>query len=227
MAETSVSTRGRIRSRSKAAWFSRTVISSPAPPATYSYAMCGIRALASGSKSSRVSGSVLTTLTRISCRRARSFVVLLVHPAAKHPSAERTEPAEDVIHVAEIGDLDQVTVEILHEEQPVPARRLFGRADDLDPVDLRQILVPAADAAHVDADVRQAAAVPFDDVRRQLRLEVEDLDDRAAWNAYPADLAGTAARHAEEAGDAVGRRIRHANQRTAEHVPVEPYGAVE
>src|SRR6266571_8150538 len=54
--DTSTRTRGRRRMRSKAARFSRSVISSPAPPATYSKARCEMRPWASDSKSPRLTG---------------------------------------------------------------------------------------------------------------------------------------------------------------------------
>src|SRR3954466_15323355 len=62
------------------------------------------------------------------------LVVLFVHAAPEHPAAERTEPVEHVIHVAEVRDFSQVPVEILDEEQPMAARRLLGRTDDLHPL---------------------------------------------------------------------------------------------
>ena len=109
----------------------------------------------------------------------------------------------------------------LHEEQPVSARRLLRRADDLDAF-AHQVVVPLPDAADVEADVRQADPVPHDRLRRLLRLEVEDLDHRAARNADPADLAGGAGHvDAEEPPHAVGRRVGDADERAAEHVPVE------
>jgi hypothetical protein len=67
---------------------------------------------------------------------------------------------EHVIHVLQIGDLDQVAVEVPAEEQPVAARRLLGRADDLD-APAHEVVVPPVDVRHVQADVREAEAVPL------------------------------------------------------------------
>ena len=48
--------------------------------------------------------------------------VPILPPPPEEPAAERTEPAEHVVHVAEVDDLDQVAVEVLAR------RRTSGRA---------------------------------------------------------------------------------------------------
>jgi hypothetical protein len=76
--------------------------------------------------------------------------------------------------------------------------------------------------------VREADAVPDDGRRRQLRLELEDLEDRAAGDPDPADLAaGLVSLYPEEAPDPIGRRVGHAHQGTAEDLPVELHRLVE
>src|SRR5215216_2114474 len=44
------------------------------------------------------------------------LVVLFVHPSPEDPPAQRPEPAEHVVHVAEIHQLDEIAVEVLAEE---------------------------------------------------------------------------------------------------------------
>src|SRR6185436_2728106 len=61
---------------------------------------------------------------------SRWLVVLLVHSATEEPSAQRTEPSEHVIHVAEIHQLDQVPIEVPGKEKRMAARRSFGTAHE-------------------------------------------------------------------------------------------------
>src|SRR6185503_477224 len=64
--------------------------------------------------------------------------------------------------------------------------------------------------------------------RGLLGLKLEDLEDAAAGDANPADLAcRPIVRHAEEGADALGWRVGDADQRAAEDVPVETYRFVE
>src|SRR4029453_17769811 len=167
-------------------------------------------------------------LPRRSAKRGGgSLVVLLIHSPPEDPAAQRPEPLQQVIHVSEISDLDQVAVEVLDEEQPVAARRLLRRTDDGHAL-RDQIVVPLPDPAHVQADVRQAESVPHHRLCRLLRCEVENLDHRAAGNPDPADLAGAARRvHAEEAAHALGGSVGDADQRTAEYLPPEAHRAIE
>src|SRR6185437_2417365 len=77
-------------------------------------------------------------------------------------------------------------------------------------------------------EMRQADAVPGTGRRRRLRLELEDLERRAARHANPSDLArGRRTIDLEEGPDPFRRRIGHADERAAEDVPVEPDGRVE
>src|SRR5688572_28236657 len=98
--------------------------------------------------------------------------------------------------------------------------------------------MPAMCVPDVERNVCEPDAVPGYRARWQLRVKLEDLEDGAARHADPADLAprflGRLARRqrnrrrdAEERTDAVRRRISDADQRTAEHVPVELHGAIE
>src|SRR6185503_6790021 len=162
------------------------------------------------------------------------LVILLVHAATEQPAADRTEPAQHVIHVAKVHQLDQVAVEILCKEKGVAARRALRLADALDPLADEEV-VPSLQVADVERDVRQPDLVPADRFRRQLGTELEDLEHAAARHADPADLArridaGDERRHrphAEERAHAIGRRIGDADERTAEHLPVELHRAVE
>ena len=73
-------------------------------------------------------------------------------------AAQRAEPAQHVVHAAEVGQLDQVAVRIADEEQRVAPGRAFGRADAFHaPSD--EAVVPPLRVAHVEADVGQADAV--------------------------------------------------------------------
>src|SRR5688572_32019800 len=72
----------------------------------------------------------------------------------------------------------------------------------------------------------QTCALPIS--RRQLRLELEDLQHRSTRHANPADLAGDLfAGDAKEAAYAFRRRIRHADERAPEDLPIEPYRPAE
>src|SRR5690606_38098539 len=76
-----------------------------------------------------------------SCGRGpRSLVVLLVHPSPEQPASQRTQPAEDVVHVAEVHQFDQVPIEVAAEEEGVAARGTFGAADTLDPFRLQVVV---------------------------------------------------------------------------------------
>jgi hypothetical protein len=76
--------------------------------------------------------------------------------------------------------------------------------------------------------VRQADAVPGHGAGRLLRLKLEDFEDTAARHANPPDLARRrVVGDSEKSPHAIGRRIGDANERTAEHLPVEPHGLVE
>src|SRR5678810_1092168 len=110
-------------------------------------------------KRERCSGgrSFRTGLARPKGRALR--VVLLVHPAPEDPPAEWTEPAEHVIHVAEVHQLNQIAVEILGEEKRVTARRSLRLAHTLD-ASADQVVVPALKISYVERDVREADLVP-------------------------------------------------------------------
>jgi hypothetical protein len=61
-----------------------------------------------------------------------------------------------------------------------------------------------------------------------VRLKLENLEDSAARDANPANLArGLRCLHPEKAADAIGGRIGHADQRAAEYIPIEADGLVE
>src|SRR4051812_31762752 len=76
--------------------------------------------------------------------------------------------------------------------------------------------------------MRQADAVPEHGIGGELRLELEDLEHRAARHANPPDPAAPLlALDAEERADAVRIRLGDADQRAAEDVPVEAHGGVE
>src|ERR1041384_6280588 len=69
------------------------------------------------------------------------FVILAIHSAAKEPAAERTQPAEHVVHVAKVHQLDQVAVEIPAEEEGMAAGRALRAADDVDAL-ADEVIVP-------------------------------------------------------------------------------------
>jgi hypothetical protein len=129
------------------------------------------------------------------------------------------------VHPAEVDHLNEVAVEVAGEEEPVAARRLLRRADHLDPFGL-QVLVPLPRVADVERKMRQADAVPRDFRCRQLRLELEDLEDCPARHAHPADLAARpgavgAAVHAKERAHPIRRRVGDADQPAAKHLRIE------
>ena len=64
-------------------------------------------------------------------------------------SRPAADPAEHVVHVAEIHHLDQVAVEVLREEERVAARRSLGLADALDAF-ADQVVVPLLRVADVE-----------------------------------------------------------------------------
>src|SRR5688572_32120066 len=99
-----------------------------------------------------------------------TLVVLLVHSAPKHPSAKRPQPVEHVIHVAEVHQLDQVAIEVPHEEERMSTRRSLGLADDLNPLGLK-VVVPFLQIFHVERNMRQPDAVPGHGPGRLLRLD--------------------------------------------------------
>src|SRR4051812_39468068 len=63
---------------------------------------------------------------------ARLVVVLLIAPTPEDPAPERTEPPENVVHVAQIHQLDEVAVKVFAEEEGVPSRRSLRCAEALD-----------------------------------------------------------------------------------------------
>src|SRR5579862_6056162 len=116
-------------------------------------------------------------------------VVRLVHAPAEQPTPEWSEPLEHVVHVSQVDHLDQVAVEVTREEKPVPPWRLLGSAEALDAFS-RQLLVPAMDVAHVHREMGEAHPIPGNRGRRELRLELENLERGAAGHSNPPDLAG-------------------------------------
>src|SRR5258705_2736949 len=166
--------------------------------------------------------------------RRHSLVIFPVHTPPEHPAAERPEPAEHVIHVAKVHQLDDVAVEVPCKEERVPPRRALRPADAFHPF-AHQVVVPPLQVADVEGDVRQSDLVPWHGRRRQLRTELEDFEHAAAGNANPADLARRIDAadqrrhrpHAEERAHALGRGIGDADERTAEHLPVELHRTVE
>src|SRR5438477_3826144 len=52
-------------------------------------------------------------------------VVLFIPSSPKQYPSERTEPAEDVVHVTQIDHLDQVAVEVFRKKERMAARRFF------------------------------------------------------------------------------------------------------
>jgi hypothetical protein len=88
--------------------------------------------------------------------------------------------------------------------------------------------VPPVEATDVERNVRQADLVPWNGNRRPLRTELEDLEDSATGNPYPANLAArSGAIDAKECPHTLGRGVRDAHERTTEDVPVKPDGLVE
>src|SRR6266550_1916267 len=219
----------------------KTEVLPPPPFSTYrlSFSLVTISALADGwgaccataieiaprtSNEPRMMRRFMLCLRR---RDYRSLVVLPIHPTPEQPAAERTQPANNVIHVSKVHQLDQIAVEIPAEEKGMAAGRALGAADDLDAF-ADEIIVPALQVADVEREMRQADAVPRNRHGRLLRLELEDLEHAAAGDTDPANPAG---RHIsgnmKEGSDALARRVRDADQRTAEHLPVEPHRAIE
>src|SRR5262245_53824373 len=76
--------------------------------------------------------------------------------------------------------------------------------------------------------MRQADAIPGDGGRRELRLELEDLQDRPARYPHPADLAARLlTADAEERADPFRRCVGYANETATKHVRVELHEPVE
>ena len=84
------------------------------------------------------------------------------------------------MHVAEIHQFDQVAVAVPCKKERVPAGGALGAADDFDTL-AHKIVVPLLGVAHVQREVRLADAAPGHLHRGLLRLEVEDLENGAAW----------------------------------------------
>src|SRR5262245_40137057 len=120
--------------------------------------------------------------------RYRLLVVPLVHPAPEQPAAKRSQPSEDVIHVAEVHHFDEVAIEISDKKEGVPTRRALRPADALHAFG-DQVVVPALQVPDIKGNVRQAYTVPRNRDGRLLRLEFKDLQDAAARYANPSDLA--------------------------------------
>src|SRR6476619_2167706 len=110
-----------------------------------------------------------------------SLVVLFISSPAEDPASERAKPPEHVKLVAEIHQLDQVSVKVFREEERVAARRALGLADAFDPFRLK-VVVPPLKILDVERNVRQADAIPGHQRRRDLRLERKDLEHRSAWH---------------------------------------------
>ena len=144
-------------------------------------------------------------------------------------TAERTEPAEHVVHVAQVDHLDQVAVEVAREEERVPARRLLRRADDTRRPCSSGSRATSAGVAHVEADVRQADAVPrhVDRPAAAARTRRSRARRRRGRESSRSCSAAPRPVDAEEAAHALGRRVGDADQRAAEHVPVELHRPVE
>src|ERR1041385_270478 len=155
------------------------------------------------------------------------FVVLPIHPAPEEPACKRSEPAEHVVHVAEVHQLDEIAVEIPAEEKRMTARRSLGTADALHTF-AEQVVVPPLQVAYVERDVREPDTVPRNRDRRLLRLELEDFEHPPAGHADPADFAGRCIRgDLKERTHALGRGVGNADQWTTEDLPVELHRAVE
>src|SRR5258708_22277419 len=88
-------------------------------------------------------------------KEKRLHVVLLILSSPKQHPAEWAEPAQHVVHEAEIDHLNQIAVEVPDEEEAMTARRPFRRGEALDTL-FFQVLVPAISVAHVEAAVREA-----------------------------------------------------------------------
>src|SRR4029079_16097680 len=154
-------------------------------------------------------------------------IVVLIHLLSEQPAPEGTQPLQHMVLVAQVHQLDEVAVEVLDEKERMAARRALGPAEAFHPPPL-QVVIPAVQVADVERNVGQPGLVPGDGFRRQLRVEREDLAPRAPCAAYPADLAAAVLPfHAEERAYPLRVAVGHADQRAAEHLPVEPDRPVE
>src|SRR6476469_5152709 len=148
----------------------------------------------------------------------RSFVIPGVSTAAKQPAAQRAQPLQHVVHVAEVHDFDQIPVEIPSEEEGVPARRAFRRTEHLHAF-TDEVIVPLLRVLHVEGNMREAHAVPLHIGGSLPRCELENLQHAPAGYSNPPNLAGgVRIVYTEEAPDAVRRRIRHTHERTSKYV---------
>src|SRR5260370_4833414 len=94
--DTSTRTRGRNRMRSKAARFSRRVISSAAPPVTYSKARCDMRPRARASKSPRLTGGTAPAGSEVGGPSAPWDCRGPARPATARPRVETSASRREV-----------------------------------------------------------------------------------------------------------------------------------
>src|SRR4051812_37491586 len=132
-----------------------------------------------------------------------------------------------MVHVAQVHEFDEVTVEIPGKEEGMPAGRPFRPAEAFDAPGL-QIVVPALQVTDVERDMGQTHLVPGNGARGQLRLERENLEDRPPRDPDPADFAAPLLPFdAEEGAHPLRIRVGDADQRAAEDLPVELHRALE
>tara|TARA_B100001013_G_scaffold330687_1_gene245788 strand:- start:211 stop:846 length:636 start_codon:yes stop_codon:yes gene_type:complete len=123
--------------------------------------------------------------------------------------------------MAQVSQLDEITVEILHKEQRVAMGRPLDRADDFYTL-VHKVVVPPLCVSYIEADVRQSNAIPRNLDCCLARLELKNLDDGAPRYPEPTELAGwLVGIDTEERPDTLGRRIGHPNEWATKDVPIE------